>query len=157
MARVLITGGSGFIGSHLCLQMLTVGHSVVVLDDLTNSTSEALRRVASLAHVEGWGAKSPGRWQDPSPSRLVLLQGDILCREDLMHACTGVDAVIHLAGLKSVGESVKDPLRYWDINVRGTLLLLQVMEQLGCRTIVFSSSASIYGLQERVQIGRAHV
>jgi UDP-glucose 4-epimerase len=152
MSRVLVTGGAGFIGSHLCLQLLNAGHSLVVLDDFSNSTSVALKRVATLAGLSEWRAVAPGLWSDSEPSRLLLRQGDVRCRQDLVAASQDIDAVMHLAGLKSVGESVQDPLRYWDVNVNGTLQLLQVMEEHCCRTIVFSSSASIYGLQEHVPI-----
>jgi UDP-glucose 4-epimerase len=153
--RVLITGGAGFIGSHLCLQMLNAGHSLVVLDDFSNSSPVALKRVAALAGLQQWQESGSGVWQDCQPSRLELRQGDVRSRADLLQACQNIDAVIHLAGLKSVGESVQDPLRYWDINVQGTLQLLQVMDELGCRTVVFSSSASVYGLQEQVPIAES--
>ncbi|MFN7900562.1 MAG: UDP-glucose 4-epimerase GalE [Synechococcaceae cyanobacterium] len=152
MARVLITGGAGYIGSHLCLQLLHAGHELVVLDNFTNSTPVALHRVAELAGLTGWEAQTSRLWSDPQPARLQLQRGNLLCREDLIEVCQDVDAVVHLAGLKSVAESVQDPLRYWNLNVYGTLLLLQVMEEVGCRTIVFSSSASIYGMQDRVPI-----
>lgn len=155
MTRVLITGGAGFIGSHLCLQMLNAGHSLVVLDDFSNSSPVALKRAAALAGLQDWRQSTSGIWRDRHPSRLVLRQGDVRCRGDLLQACKNIDAVIHLAGLKSVGESVQDPLRYWDINVQGTLQLLHVMDELDCRTIVFSSSASIYGLQEQVPIAES--
>lgn len=155
MTRVLITGGAGFIGSHLCLQMLNAGHSLVVLDDFSNSSPVALKRVASLAGLQEWRPSTSAVWQDVQPSRLELREGDVRCRADLLAACRDIDAVIHLAGLKSVGESVQDPLRYWDINVQGTLQLLQVMDELSCRTIVFSSSASIYGLQEEMPIAES--
>lgn len=120
MTRVLITGGAGFIGSHLCIQMLNAGHSLVVLDDFSNSSPVALKRVAALAGLQQWQESGSGVWQDCQPSRLELRQGDVRSRADLLRACQNIDAVIHLAGLKSVGESVQDPLRYWDINVQGT-------------------------------------
>ncbi|MFN6132912.1 MAG: UDP-glucose 4-epimerase GalE [Synechococcaceae cyanobacterium] len=155
MSRVLITGGAGFIGSHLCLQMLSAGHSLVVLDDFSNSSPVALQRVAVLAGLHQLRPDGPGIWRDCQPARLELRHGDVRCRADLLQACQNIDAVMHLAGLKSVGESVHDPLRYWDINVHGTMQLLQVMNEFACRTIVFSSSASIYGLQEHVPIAES--
>jgi UDP-glucose 4-epimerase len=155
VTRLLITGGAGFIGSHLCVQMLNAGHSLVVLDDFSNSSPVALKRVASLTGLKEWSATTSGVWRDCEPSRLELRHGDVRCRADLMQACQNIDAVIHLAGPKSVSESVQDPLHYWDVNVHGSLQLLQVMSELGCRTIVFSSSASIYGLQEEVPIAES--
>ena len=129
MARILITGGAGYIGSHLCLQLLHAGHRLVVLDNFSNSSPIALQRVAELAGLSGWQAQNPNLWSDPQPSRLQLQRGNLLCRADLSEVCQDVDAVVHLAGLKSVAESVQHPLRYWDLNVYGTLLLLQVMEE----------------------------
>lgn len=155
MARVLITGGAGFIGSHLCLHMLKAGHSLVVLDNFRNSSPVALKRVATLAGLHPLRADRPGLWRDGQPSRLELRYGDIRCRDDLLQACKDIDAVIHLAGLKSVGESVEDPLQYWEVNVNGTLQLLQVMDELCCRVFVFSSSASVYGLQDKVPIAES--
>jgi UDP-glucose 4-epimerase len=100
--------------------MLNAGHSLVVLGDFSNSSPVALMRVAALAGLQQWQESGSGVWQDCQPSRLELRQGDVRSRADLLRACQNIDAVIHLAGLKSVGESVQDPLRYWDINVQGT-------------------------------------
>ncbi|MEB3199681.1 MAG: UDP-glucose 4-epimerase GalE [Synechococcaceae cyanobacterium] len=152
MANLLITGGAGFIGSHTCLVLLERGHSLVVLDDFSNSHPVALERVASLVGLQGLNAVAPGHWRDPVQGRLSLHRGDIRNPQDLESVLAGIDAVLHFAGLKSVGESVHHPLRYWDVNVSGTRLLLEQMQQHGCRTLVFSSSASIYGTQERVPI-----
>ena len=146
MARLLITGGAGFIGSHTCLVLLEAGHSLVVLDNYANSSPEALRRVMQLA---GPGAEG----------RLQVIEGDIRRSADLERAfaagaSTGaaLDAVIHFAGLKAVGESVAEPLRYWDVNVSGSQHLLAAMAAHGCRTLVFSSSATLYGYPETVPI-----
>jgi UDP-glucose 4-epimerase len=146
LARLLITGGAGFIGSHTCLVLLEAGHSLVVLDNYANSSPEALRRVVELAGPGGEG-------------RLQVIEGDIRCNADLKRAFaagastgTGVDAVIHFAGLKAVGESVAEPLRYWDVNVSGSQHLLASMRTHGCRTLVFSSSATLYGYPETVPI-----
>lgn len=138
MAALLITGGAGFIGSHLCVLLLQQGHRLVVLDDFSNSSPEALRRVEELA-----GAP------------LRLIEGDIRDPAALERAFAGdtpIEAVIHLAGCKAVGESVADPLRYWDVNVGGSMRLLAAMRQAGCRTIVFSSSATLYGFTSVVPI-----
>ena len=140
MAKLLITGGAGFIGSHACLVLLGAGHELVVLDNFHNSSPESLRRVQALA-------------VDSSDKQLSVLEGDIRSDTDLRQALAGgVDAVVHFAGLKAVGESVSDPLSYWDVNVSGSRQLLSQMQAHGCRTIVFSSSATLYGLPDRVPI-----
>ncbi len=126
---ILVTGGAGYIGSHTCLQLLAAGHELVVLDNLSNSQPEALQRVQKLA----------GR-------QLQLVEGDIR-DETILDAVFRypISAVIHFAGLKAVGESVAEPLRYYDNNVAGTLSLLKAMKKHGCKTLVFSSSATVYG------------
>lgn len=143
MAQLLITGGAGFIGSHTCLVLLEAGHDLVVLDDFSNSSPESLRRVCQLANL-GSGS-----------TRLQIVEGDIRSQHDLRKSFqTGesIDAVIHFAGLKAVGESVREPLRYWDVNVAGTQSLLSVMQEENCRTLAFSSSATLYGLPERIPV-----
>ena len=141
MANLLITGGAGFIGSHTCLVLLEAGHSLVVLDSFANSSPESLRRVAELA--------GPG-----AAGRLEVVEGDIRSAADLARAFSlgPIDGVIHFAGLKAVGESVADPLRYWDVNLCGSRCLLAAMATHGCRTFVFSSSATLYGYPETVPI-----
>ena len=146
MARLLITGGAGFIGSHTCLVLLEAGHELVVLDNYANSSPEALRRVVELA--------GPGAEQ-----RLQAIEGDIRNSSDLkrcfaLGAAAGseIEAVIHFAGLKAVGESVALPLRYWGVNVTGSQCLLEAMAAHGCRTLVFSSSATLYGYPDAVPI-----
>jgi UDP-glucose 4-epimerase len=141
VAKLLITGGAGFIGSHTCLVLLEAGHSLVVLDNFANSSPEALRRVAELAGVT-------------AGQRLQVLEGDIRSSADLdrAFAAGSIEAVVHFAGLKAVGESVADPLSYWDVNLAGSRCLLAAMQAHGCRTIAFSSSATLYGLPEQVPI-----
>ncbi len=138
MAQLLITGGAGFIGSHTCLVLLEAGHSLVVLDNFANSSPEALRRVAELA--------GPAAGQ-----RLQVLEGDIRNPADLDGAFTKspIDGVVHFAGLKAVAESVADPLHYWDVNLSGSRILLQAMQRHDCRTIVFSSTSTVYGAPEQ--------
>ena len=141
MSRLLITGGAGFIGSHTCLVLLEAGHELVVLDNYANSSPEALRRVSELA--------------DPAADQqLEVVEGDIRNPADLK-AVFGrgpFAGVIHFAGLKAVGESVAHPLRYWDVNVSGSLRLLEAMAAHDCRTLVFSSSATLYGYPSSVPI-----
>jgi len=146
LAQLLITGGAGFIGSHTCLVLLEAGHSLVVLDSFSNSAPEALRRVAALAGLS------------PSDPRLTVIEGDIRSTHDLNRAFSSgahgqpIEAVIHFAGLKAVGESVESPLLYWDVNVAGSRCLLTAMQTHGCRTLVFSSSATLYGLPDHIPI-----
>ena len=133
--RVLITGGAGFIGSHTCLVLLEQGHELVVLDNFDNSSPEALRRVQELA----------------GSSQLTLVEGDVRDPSAVNRAFSragAVDGVIHFAGLKAVGESVANPLLYWDVNVNGSRVLAAAMEAHGCRTLVFSSTSTAYGEPE---------
>jgi UDP-glucose 4-epimerase len=133
--KILVTGGTGYIGSHTTLALLEAGHDVVVLDNLSNSSTESLRRVEELT---GRAAR--------------FHQVDLLDEAGLdgVFAAEQVEAVIHFAGLKAVGESVAQPLRYYHNNVGGTLNLLRCMEVHGVRTLVFSSSATVYGAAEEV-------
>lgn len=142
--KVLVTGGAGYIGSHTTLALLQAGFEVVVLDNLCNASVESLRRVAQLA------GRAP-----------VFVQGDIRDRAllDQLLAQHPVQAVLHFAGLKAVGESVAQPLRYYDNNVGGTVTLCQAMAEAGVFTLVFSSSATVYGdpatvpITEDAQVG----
>lgn len=135
--RILVTGGSGYIGSHTTLELLRAGHDVVVVDNLSNSSRESLRRVEDLA----------GR-------QLTFHQLDLLDEAALsaVFGQSSIDAVIHFAGLKAVGESVSEPLHYYHNNVAGTLSLLRVMESHDVRSLVFSSSATVYGASEEVPL-----
>jgi UDP-glucose 4-epimerase len=120
---ILVNGGAGFIGSHTCLVLLEAGHRLVVLDNLSNSSPEDLRRVAELA-----GLQTPAEQE-----RLQVLEGEIRNPVDLDRAFAAgapVAGVIHFAGLKAVGESVQLPLRYWDVNVNGSRLLIEAMTGL---------------------------
>jgi UDP-glucose 4-epimerase len=127
---ILLTGGAGYIASHACVALLNAGHEVVVLDNLSNSSPVALERVARIC------GKAP-----------AFVEGDVRDAEllDRLFAERPIRAVMHFAGLKAVGESVEKPLEYYDNNVRGTLELLAAMRRAGVRTIVFSSSATVYG------------
>ncbi|VVS91872.1 UDP-glucose 4-epimerase GalE [Desulfoluna spongiiphila] len=133
--HVLITGGAGYIGSHTCLELLESGHQVTVVDNLSNSSEESLRRVEALT------GKS-----------LAFVKGDLLDEAvlDSLFASHRFDAVIHFAGLKAVGESVEMPLAYYQNNLTGTLNLLHAMDRAGVKNIIFSSSATVYGEPETV-------
>ncbi|WP_413747104.1 UDP-glucose 4-epimerase GalE [Synechococcus sp. MIT S9507] len=151
MTQILITGGAGFIGSHTCLVLLQEGHNLIVLDNLSNSSPVALERVATLA-----GLSSSA---DDREGRLQLIRGDIrdrACLDQIFSQAKTIgqplQAVIHFAGLKAVGESVREPLRYWDVNLTGSRCLLAAMNDHDCRTLVFSSSATLYGYPNSVPI-----
>lgn len=135
--RILVTGGAGYIGSHTVVALLDEGHEVAVVDDLSNSRREALRRVKEIT---GAG------------ERLTLHEVDLLDEPGLtgVFQLTRPEAVIHFAGLKAVGESVAQPARYYRTNIVGTLNLVRAMEEVDCRTMVFSSSATVYGAATQV-------
>ena len=134
--NILVTGGAGYIGSHTCVRLLEAGHDVTVIDNLCNSSPIALERVQELA----------GR-------SLRFVQGDIRNRADLDKAFEGgIDAVIHFAALKAVGESGEQPLAYFDNNIGGTIALMQAMEARGVTRLVFSSSATVYGQPDHVPV-----
>jgi UDP-glucose 4-epimerase len=128
--KILVTGGAGYIGSHTCLELLNAGHDVIVVDNLSNAKEESLRRIEKLA-----GRKFTFHKTDLLDSRSLH---DIFSRDR-------IDAVIHFAGLKAVGESVSMPLRYYHNNITGTIILCEEMARFGVRNIVFSSSATVYG------------
>ncbi|MFN2134627.1 MAG: UDP-glucose 4-epimerase GalE [Candidatus Promineifilaceae bacterium] len=135
--RILVTGGAGYIGSHTVLELLNQGHEIVVVDNLVNSKREALRRVGQLA----------GR-------PVTFHEVDVLDKEALakVFSTADIDAVIHFAALKAVGESVAHPLRYYHNNVMGTIVLCEVMKEFGVRNLVFSSSATVYGDAEEMPL-----
>lgn len=155
LANLLITGGGGFIGSHTTLCLLEAGHSVVVLDSFVNSHQEALRRVAHLAGLPPLTPIGTGGWQSLGErAALRVFQGDVREPGDVESALTlqPTEAVLHFAGLKTPAESIRKPLRYWDVNLRGSCCLLAGMRSHGCRTLIFSSSAALYGLPDTVPI-----
>ncbi|MGK9155504.1 UDP-glucose 4-epimerase GalE [Acinetobacter radioresistens] len=129
MAKVLVTGGAGYIGSHTCIELLQAGHEVIVLDNLSNSSEEALHRVQQLTQKS-----------------LVFIQGDIRDHQVLEQIFDEykIDAVIHFAGLKAVGESQQVPLVYFDNNIAGSITLVQAMQKAQVYRLVFSSSATVY-------------
>ena len=128
---ILITGGAGFIGSHTCVEMLNSGYDVVVVDNLDNSSSESLDRVEKI-----------------TGKKVKFYKEDVRNREALRKIFTenSIEAVIHFAGLKAVGESVREPIMYYDNNLINTLVLLETMNEFGVKKFVFSSSATVYGV-----------
>ena len=138
---ILVTGGAGYIGSHTCVELLNAGHQVTVYDNFCNSHPESLARVERI-----------------TGKKLNLVRGDVRDRAALVAALreSGADAVIHFAGLKAVGESVAEPLSYYDNNVTGTLRLLEAMEECTVKTLVFSSSATVYGDPQRLPLSEDH-
>ena len=142
MAHYLVTGGLGYIGSHTCVELLAVGHQVTIVDNLSNSKQLVLERIAEI-----------------SRRRPYFIRADIRDRVALKAAfqsmLDGCDGVIHFAGLKAVGESVSQPLRYYSNNVEGSIALFEVMAEMGVKTLVFSSSATVYGDPASVPINES--
>ena len=128
--KIFVTGGAGYIGSHACVELLRANHEVMVFDDLSNSCEDALRRVELITN-----------------RKLSFVMGDIKNGNQLIDAISTFkpDSVIHFAGLKAVAESFSQPLRYYDVNVYGSINLLKAMDKVDCKEIIFSSSATVYG------------
>ena len=139
-AVILITGGAGYIGSHMCVELLNEGHNVIVLDNLSNSSRASVKAVERITQKE-----------------MTFIEGDI--RDDKVLAEIfnryDVSSVLHFAGLKAVGESTSQPINYYDNNVNGTLKLIEAMQQANCKTLVFSSSATVYGLPDKMPINES--
>lgn len=130
MSTVLVTGGAGFIGSHTSVELLNAGYDIIILDNFVNSKPESLKRIKELTGKD-----------------FKFYQADIRDEEAMtkVFAENKIDAVIHFAGLKSVPQSVREPLNYYDNNIAGTVCLCRVMDKAGCKKLVFSSSATVYG------------
>jgi len=128
--KILVTGGAGYIGSHTVILLIEAGYEIVIFDNFCNASKEAIKRVEKIVSKE-----------------VTTLEGDVRSRDDLHKVFNEhkIDAVIHFAGLKAVGESVEKPLKYYDNNVNGTAVLCEVMAEHNCKSIVFSSSATVYG------------
>ena len=139
--KVLVTGGAGYIGSHTCLELLRGGHRIHVVDSLYTGNREALERVKLLSNQE-----------------LDFTECDVRDNVALKKVFADFlpDAVIHFAGLKAIAESVSEPTRYYDVNVGGTTVLLNAMEEVNCQNIVFSSSATVYGVPEYLPCDEKH-
>jgi UDP-glucose 4-epimerase len=127
--NILVTGGAGYIGSITCVQLIAAGHRPIILDSLVNAKVEVVKRIAQV-----------------SGQRPEFIQADVRDRARMVQVLRehAIDAVIHFAGLKAVGESVAQPLRYYDNNVQGSLVLIDAMREVGVKTLVFSSSATVY-------------
>ena len=139
--RVFVTGGAGYIGSHTLIELMAQGHEVCVLDNYTNATPEVLTRVRSLSN----GKIADYRGDVRDPAMLDQIMQDF-----------APEAVVHFAGLKAVGESQRKPLEYYDVNVSGTLALLHAMDRAGCKRIIFSSSATVYGEPDYLPYDEVH-
>ncbi len=139
--KILLTGGAGYIGSHVAAALVSVGHAAVCFDNLANSNADVIDRLEAITGV-------------PIP----LVVGDIRDGDAVRRAIAehGVEAVIHFAGLKAVGESVAEPIKYYDNNVRGTLSLVQAMTDCDVKTLVFSSSATVYGEPRYLPLDENH-
>ena len=142
MSRLLITGGAGFIGSHTCVSLLESGHDLIIFDNFSNSSPEVIERIQKICCLTA----------SEILSRLKVIDGNVLDSVLLDQTFTSaankekpIEAVIHFAGLKAVGESVAEPLRYWDVNAGGSNTLLSVMQKNDCRVFVFSSTSTVYG------------
>lgn len=127
---ILVTGGAGFIGSHTCIELMNAGYDVIIMDNYCNSSSESVRRIEEL-----------------SGKKVKVYEKDIRDESayELIFSENTIDAVIHFAGLKAVGESCQKPIEYYDNNIGGSVKLLEAMKKYGCKKIVFSSSATVYG------------
>ena len=132
---ILVTGGAGFIGSHTVVELIQAGKEVVIVDNFSNSKPEVLNRIEKITGI-----------------RPILYQADLLDKPaiDKIFEEQNIEAVIHFAGFKAVGESVQKPLEYYHNNITGTLMLCQSMREHGCKKIVFSSSATVYGMNNPV-------
>jgi UDP-glucose 4-epimerase len=137
--RILVTGGAGYIGSHACWMLLEKGYQVSVIDSLVNGHRQALERV-----------------EHATQKSIRFIQGSINHRTDVDQALEGVEAVLHFAGLKAVGESNQHPLDYYHNNISGTLTLLQAMKEKQIKNLIFSSSATVYGLPQVLPINESH-
>ncbi len=135
--QILVTGGAGYIGSHTCVELLQAGYDVIVLDNLYNSNQKAIDRIEQITQ-----------------KKVKFYKEDILDKEALKKVFqeNKIDAVIHFAGLKAVGESVQKPVEYYTVNISGTLNLIDVMRNYGCKNIIFSSSATVYGEPAQIPI-----
>ena len=135
--KILVTGGTGFIGSHTCVELLDAGYDVIIIDNLSNSKREVVGYIENIT------------------SKKVKFYEDDVCNKEALRKIFNadkIDAVIHFAGYKAVGESVSKPIMYYRNNIDSTLSLLEVMNEFDCKKIVFSSSATVYGKPKTLPI-----
>ena len=142
MKNILITGGTGFIGRHTCLNFLEEGYNITIIDSLKNSSKDVLKGIKGILELSNNYDKNKINFYKGDIRDAVFLKGVFL---EAKKKNNQIDGVIHFAGLKSVRESTLDPILYWDVNVNGSINLLKIMEENNCRTILFSSSATVYG------------
>jgi UDP-glucose 4-epimerase len=137
MKKILLTGGVGYIGSHVCVELINKGYEVIIVDNLCNSSKQVLERIKKITGLMP-----------------VFYETDLRDKSTLLNIFrkNNIDSVIHFAGLKSLKESIEKPLEYFDNNLNGTINLLSVMEKVNCRTLVFSSSATVYGKKQNVPV-----
>ncbi len=150
MKSILITGGAGFIGSHTCLLLLEKGYIIFIVDSFINSSDQSIERISTILKKQGINIEG----------RIYLIKGDLKKKCDIEKVFEmsftlqkNIECVIHFAGLKSVFDSVRKPINYWENNVNGTINLLKVMEKYNCRNIVFSSSATVYKINTSEPVG----
>jgi UDP-glucose 4-epimerase len=134
---ILVTGGAGYIGSHTCVELLEKGYGVVVLDNYSNSSKEVISKVEEITH-----------------KKITVYEADVRDKQTLkkLFSENNIDAIIHFAGLKAVGESVQKPLEYYNNNVYGAIILFEEAQLSGCKTLIFSSSATVYGNPKKLPI-----
>ena len=139
--KILVTGGTGFIGSHTAVELLNAGHEVIIIDNLSNSNANVVKRITEITEKD-----------------VEFYNIDVRNYDDLDEICSQYqfDCCIHFAGLKAVGESVANPILYYDNNVVGTINLLKILNKNNCKNIIFSSSATVYGIPEFVPITENH-
>ena len=154
MKNILVTGGAGFIGSHICALLLEEGYKVTILDSFINSSPQVIEKILTL------GLKK----KDFDHNKLRLIKGDLkdsqalnnLFNEEISDKET-IQGVIHLAGLKSTFKSIEDPLKYWDSNLNGTINLIKAMKHSSCNKLIFSSSATIYNINENLPLSEENL
>ena len=139
---ILVTGGAGYIGSHTCVQLLEAGYNVIIADNLSNSSPVSLDRVETI-----------------TGKRPIFYEADIrdAAALDKIFSENSIQAVIHFAGLKAVGESVEIPMTYYDNNIHGTLCLCETMKKYGVKKMIFSSSATVYGTSDKDHAGFSYI
>ena len=154
LKNILITGGAGFIGSHTCLKFLEGGFNIYIADSFINSSKKVFERIKKITDIYGFHDQK----------NINIFEGDIRDNKFLENIFLeaskkneAIDGVIHFAGLKAVAESTFKPIKYWDVNVNGSINLLKVMQKNNCKTILFSSSATVYGTSNEIPFKESHL